>query len=81
MFALPQMLSVPIFSSFDLGAVAWPTIGAVLAWLLIAALVGTALGMLREVAAGAQQSRRAATPAARPRAIGASRTASCEQAA
>jgi len=44
----PEILSVPVFSMLDGGAVLWPTIGAVLVWMLIAAFVGSALGLLRE---------------------------------
>ena len=44
----PEILSVPVFSMLDGGAVPWPTIGAVLASMLIAAVVGMALGFLRE---------------------------------
>jgi hypothetical protein len=44
----PEILTVPVFSVLDGGAVLWPTIGAVLAWMLIAAFVGSALGLLRE---------------------------------
>jgi hypothetical protein len=53
----PQMLTVPIFSALDGGAVAWPTIGAVLAAMLMAAFVGSALGVLREGLRGAERSR------------------------
>ena len=48
MFTLPGILSVPVFSALDGGAVPYPTIGAVLAWMLIAACVGASLGWLRE---------------------------------
>jgi hypothetical protein len=48
MFALPSFFTVPALASF--GAVAFdaPSIGAILGWSLIAALVGTGLGILRE---------------------------------
>jgi hypothetical protein len=48
MLTLPQIMSLPVLSGLDAGVMQWPTIGAVLAALLIAALVGTALGLLRE---------------------------------
>jgi amino acid transporter len=48
MFTLPQIMSLPVLSGLDAGVMQWPTIGAVLAALLIAALVGAALGLLRE---------------------------------
>jgi hypothetical protein len=51
----PEILTVPIFSVLDGGAVPWPTIGAVLAWMLIAAFVGSSLGLLREGLRGTQR--------------------------
>jgi len=48
MFAFPQIISVPILSSLGSGADLFPTAGSVLAWALLAALVGTALGILRD---------------------------------
>lgn len=53
----PEILTVPVFSMLDGGAVAWPTLGAVLAWMLIAALVGSALGVLREGLRGTERTR------------------------
>jgi hypothetical protein len=53
----PEILTVPIFSALDGGAVAWPTIGAVLASMLIAAFVGSALGVLREGLRGIERTR------------------------
>ena len=44
----PEILTVPVFSALGSGTVLWPTLGAVLAWMLIAAFVGSALGLLRE---------------------------------
>ncbi len=44
----PEILTVPVFSALGSGTVLWPTLGAVLAWTLIAAFVGSALGLLRE---------------------------------
>jgi hypothetical protein len=55
----PEILSVPVFSMLDGGAVLWPTIGAVLVWMLIAAFVGSALGMLREGPRGTEPTRAA----------------------
>jgi hypothetical protein len=55
----PEILTVPIFSALDGGAVAWPTIGAVLAWMLIAAFVGSGLGVLREALRGPVRTRAA----------------------
>jgi hypothetical protein len=57
MFTLPQILSLPVLSGLDAGAIRSPTIGAVLASLLIATLVGTALGLLREAVTGTQRRR------------------------
>jgi hypothetical protein len=55
----PEILTVPMFSVLDGGAVAWPTIGAVLAWMLIAACVGSGLGILREAVRGPERTRAA----------------------
>ena len=57
MFTLPQIVSLPVLSGLDAGVMQWPTIGAVLAALLIAALIGTALGLLREGVSPVQRSR------------------------
>jgi hypothetical protein len=57
MFTLPQIMSLPVLSGLDAGVMQWPTIGAVLAALLIAALVGTALGLLREAVSPTQRGR------------------------
>ena len=57
MFTIPQILSLPVFSGLDAGAMQWPTIGAMLAWLVIAAFVGTTLGLLREAVSGTQRRR------------------------
>lgn len=50
MFAIPQILLHPVLSGFGSGTVASPTVALVLAWLLVAALVGSLLGILREAA-------------------------------
>lgn len=44
----PEILTVPVFSALGSGAVPFPSIGAVLAWMLLAAFIGSALGLLRE---------------------------------
>ncbi len=44
----PEILTVPVFSALGSGAVLYPTIGVVLAWMVIVAFVGSALGVLRE---------------------------------
>jgi hypothetical protein len=48
MFALPQIVSIPILSSVGGVPMDWPWIGAFLAWMVFAALVGTTLGFIRE---------------------------------
>ncbi|HXQ20444.1 MAG TPA: hypothetical protein VN812_02135 [Candidatus Acidoferrales bacterium] len=48
MFALPQVISVPLLSSVAGIQMDWPWLGAFLAWVAVAALVGTSLGFLRE---------------------------------
>ncbi len=44
----PEILTVPVFSAWGSGAVLYPTVGVVLVWMVIAAFVGSALGLLRE---------------------------------
>jgi ABC-type antimicrobial peptide transport system permease subunit len=56
---IPEILSVPVFSALGSGAV--PTSGAVLAWMLIAAFVGSLLGVLRAALRGTAQTRVANT--------------------
>jgi len=63
MFTLPQIFTVPLLSSLGSGAATWPTVGVVFAWAMIAALVGSALGILREYR------RSAATPADREQVV------------
>ncbi len=48
MYAFPQIVSLPVLSSFESGGTDWTMVGMVLGWMLIAALVGSALGVLRE---------------------------------
>lgn len=79
MFTLPQILSLPVLSGLDAGAMQWPTIGAVLASLLIAAFVGTMLGLLREAVIGTQ--RRRAEKVAEPQHAAVTRDHGCCEAA
>jgi hypothetical protein len=51
MFAIPQIISVPALAGMGATAIEWPSVGAFLAWMMIAAFVGTLLGMLRNMAA------------------------------
>jgi hypothetical protein len=46
MFALPQMISVPVFG-FGVGGIEWPWLGPALASVLLTALIGGFLGLLR----------------------------------
>ena len=48
MYALPQILSLPILSGLDSGTLDFPAVGTFLAWALVAALVGAGLGFLRD---------------------------------
>lgn len=50
MFSFPQIAASPIFNGIGSGTIEWPTIGAVLGFFLVAAFVGTILGMLRDSA-------------------------------
>lgn len=48
MFTIPNLMALPVFGGFAAGtSLLWP-IGVVLGWMLVAALVGSFLGMLRE---------------------------------
>ncbi len=49
MFAIPQLMAVPAMTSVGSMTMDWPTVGAFLAWMLIAAFVGTGLGALRRM--------------------------------
>ncbi len=63
----PQILSIPVLSVLGSGTVLYPTVGAVLAWTVIAAFVGSALGLLRESLRPAKRrDARAAKAADRP---------------
>ncbi|MFI5398600.1 MAG: hypothetical protein ACHQ9S_23985 [Candidatus Binatia bacterium] len=53
----PEILTVPVFNALGSGTVLWPTIGATLAWMLIAAFVGSSLGLLREALRGTERTR------------------------
>ncbi|HVN83845.1 MAG TPA: hypothetical protein VMW17_03275 [Candidatus Binatia bacterium] len=44
----PGLVLIPTMGSF--GYEMWPTVGAIVAWALIAALVGSGLGLLRHAA-------------------------------
>lgn len=55
----PEIVTFPVFSMFGSGAVLWPTLGAVMAWMVIAAFVGSALGLLREGLRGTGRTRAA----------------------
>ena len=48
MFAFPQVLSFAGLTGVPTGIVEWPWLGAFFAWTLVAALVGIALGFLRD---------------------------------
>jgi hypothetical protein len=56
---IPKILSVPVFSVLGSGAVLSPTVGEVLASMLIAAFVGSLLGVLREGLRGTERPRAA----------------------
>ena len=49
MFAIPQLMAVPAMTGVGAMTFDWPTVGAFLAWTLVAALVGTGLGALRRM--------------------------------
>src|SRR5512143_1820976 len=49
MFALPQMIPVPVFN-FCFGGIDWPVVSSLLAWILVAALIASFLGVLRSSA-------------------------------
>ena len=53
MFVFPVM-SLAVWSSLGSGTADWPTVGAVLGWMLLAALVGSGLGILRDSTRGAR---------------------------
>ena len=48
MFAFPQIVGLPLLTGLDGGIASAPTLGVVFTWMLLAALVGTGLGILRE---------------------------------
>lgn len=49
MFPIPQMMAAPALTGVGAMTLDWPTLGVFLAWMLIAALVGTGLGALRRL--------------------------------
>jgi hypothetical protein len=51
MFAIPQLITVPALSGVGVMTIEWPMLGVLLAWALIAALVGSGLGALRRMSA------------------------------
>ncbi|MBI4517036.1 MAG: hypothetical protein HY699_14605 [Deltaproteobacteria bacterium] len=48
MFPIPQVFTLPVLAGIGSAGADWPSIGALLGWFLVAALVGSALGLLRE---------------------------------
>ncbi len=67
MFAFPQMVLVPALSSVGYEVVTWPNVGLLLAWLLVSALVGTSLGLLRDYTSHTAQSTTKEVPSVRVR--------------
>ena len=49
MYAIPQLMAVPVLTGVGMTTFEWPALGAFLAWMLIAAFVGTGLGALRRM--------------------------------
>ena len=47
MLTVPVFMSAPVFGTLSSGGADWPTLGAVIGWLLLAAVVGSALGILQ----------------------------------
>jgi len=66
MFAIPQVMVVPTLPGVGAMTIDWPLLGAVLAWALIAALVGTGLGALRRLGASNPPTSRLRTSGPRP---------------
>jgi hypothetical protein len=66
MFGFPQVVSLPFLSGVAADSVQWPWIGAFLAWVLIAALVGTSLGFLRDYLRNASEQRGVGATKAEP---------------
>ncbi len=77
----PEILTVPMFSALGSGAVLYPTIGLVLAWAVIVAFVGSALGVLREGLRVPEQRRADRTTVARRPVTPAAPARECCQAA
>ena len=46
MMLFPTVMAVPLMAAIGSEAT-WPTLGAVLAWTLVAALIGSGIGLLR----------------------------------
>lgn len=76
----PEILSMPVFSALDGGVMALPSVGAVLAWMLIAAFVGSALGLLREALRGTERTPVATKGAAEVRVAPTPRAHECYEA-
>jgi len=49
MFSLPSLISIPAISFYSVATLDVPTVGAFIGWALVAALVGSALGILRRM--------------------------------
>lgn len=81
MFPIPEILSVPFFGALGTGAVLYPTVGAVLAWMLIAAFVGSSLGLLREAVSAPQRKRVEYKQVAEPHVAPVARARECCEAA
>jgi len=47
MYGLTHLASIPLMSSIGSGTIEWPTLGALFVWTIVAALVGSGLGVLR----------------------------------
>ena len=62
MFAFPQIVGLPLLTSLDGGMVHGPTLGAVFTWMLLAALIGTGLGILREASQSRGEGRQDVAP-------------------
>jgi hypothetical protein len=64
MFIMPMITSFPVAGmTTAIGTADWPTLGTFFAWTLIAALVGSGLGLLREGVGQKRLTRRREVPA------------------
>jgi hypothetical protein len=48
MYSIIQFASIPLLGSMGGAGAEWPTLGAVFVWTILAALVGSGLGILRD---------------------------------